>query len=68
MEKNIESVIIGFYHVPGQNTSTIYAEDTYAYKKEVYKVRGGLDGDEAKLTFKSLKKKYPNSKMVEFRY
>ena len=68
MKENNDNIIIGFYHIPGESTSTIYTENLHTHEKEIYKVNGCLDGEEAKVTFKSLQKKYPNGKMVEFKY
>lgn len=38
-------VIIGYYHLPGSLSSTVYVEDTITYGKKVYNVPVGTEED-----------------------
>ena len=58
------AVIIGYYHIPGHYTSTVYTQDMKTYEKTIYEVPAEDLGDH----IEKLKRRYPNYQTCEFRY
>lgn len=57
-------VIIGYYHLPGSLSSTVYVEDTITYGKKIYNVHVGTEED----AVNTLSNVYGDYKICKFVY